>query len=186
MVQLGWTLTKRHTSWRCTSGFHLRARIHLPNFVPANGSTVVGIIFAPKTLGVEMATLNISDNAAGNPHTLALTGTGVAPAILPLSPVNFGNVNVGATSSPITVTVTNSGSAPLHITSMTFGGANAGEFSTSTAIPIVVDPNNGTATIVVRFSPISCRDSQWDPSAHRRCGGESSLGHTYRHRDRGT
>ena len=135
------------------SDFALDRSLTYPLTVPANGSTTIGVIFTPKTANAETATLAFTDNADNSPQMLSLTGTGIAPGIGPLSPINFGSVNVGDISSIVSLTVTNPGTAPLHITSLSFGGANAGDFSTTAVTPIVVQPNGGTVSIGLRFSP---------------------------------
>ena len=77
--------------------------------VAPGAGCAVSIGFAPTTTGPRRATLTIADNAAGSPHTLALTGTGVAVADV--------GVSIGATPNPVrsgktltyTITVTNHG-----------------------------------------------------------------------------
>ena len=61
------------------------------NMAPSNTCTVT-VTFTPTTTGARSATLSISDNASGSPHTLPLSGTGTEPAV-GLSPVSlsFGN-----------------------------------------------------------------------------------------------
>jgi hypothetical protein len=50
-----------------------------PITLPAGAECFVGAVFAPTSAGDKTATIVISDDAAGNPHTIALSGTGVAP-----------------------------------------------------------------------------------------------------------
>jgi hypothetical protein len=123
--------------------------------VAANGGTVtLYLVFTPSATGTRSATLVITDTAAGSPHSLQLTGAGIAPqfTISPTS-VAFADQTVPSTSSPVTLLVRNIGSAPLHITSVTFAGTNPGDFQTSTPGPFTVDSNNGTATLSVTFKP---------------------------------
>ncbi len=51
--------------------------------VPAGGSCVVGVRFAPTAVAARAATLAIADNAAGSPQTVALSGTGTTPPASP-------------------------------------------------------------------------------------------------------
>src|SRR5882762_10354968 len=51
-----------------------------------SGSCTISVVFAPSATGTRTATVIISDNAPGSPHTIALAGTGVPPAGLSVSP----------------------------------------------------------------------------------------------------
>jgi hypothetical protein len=105
----------------------------LPISVSTGGSCTVLFTFTPGATGARSATLQATDNAAGSPHMVSLTGTGTAPpapAVSLSTPVlAFGAIAVGSSSSPMTLTVTNSGNATLNITTVTITGANAGDFS---------------------------------------------------------
>jgi hypothetical protein len=54
----------------------------------AGASCTVGIGFKPTAAGSRSASLTISDNAAGSPHAVALTGTGTTPPAL-TAPTNI-------------------------------------------------------------------------------------------------
>ena len=60
------------------------------------------VIFTPSAAGLRSSTLQFVDSATGSPHNVPLVGVG-APAVVPLTfnptDVNFGNQNVGSTSS---------------------------------------------------------------------------------------
>jgi hypothetical protein len=51
--------------------------------VPPTGFCVLRITFAPTQPGVRTGTLTITDNVAGSPHTIALSGTGLATYPVP-------------------------------------------------------------------------------------------------------
>jgi len=86
--------------------------------------------FGPLSSGALTAAITITDNAAGSPQSVALTGTGVAAAAVKLSTTSlaFGSVNIGSISGSTVVTLTNSGSAALSITSINVTGADASSF----------------------------------------------------------
>lgn len=48
--------------------------------IAANTACAINITFTPTAAGTRSGTLSITDNAAGSPHTIALTGTGVVGA----------------------------------------------------------------------------------------------------------
>src|SRR5258708_3874484 len=51
-----------------------------------SGSCTISIVFTPSATGTRTATVVISDNAPGIPHTIALPGTGVPPTRLSFTP----------------------------------------------------------------------------------------------------
>jgi Abnormal spindle-like microcephaly-assoc'd, ASPM-SPD-2-Hydin/Cep192 domain 4 len=97
--------------------------------VAANASCTISVTFAPSAPLGRTATLSITDNAAGSPQNVGLTGTAVGPAVsLSPSSLNFSGQLVGSASSNQTVTLTNSGNANLTINSAGISGPNAGDF----------------------------------------------------------
>ena len=82
--------------------------------------------FGPSTAGALTAAITIADNASGSPQSVALSGTGLAPAVsLSATSLSFGDQEVGTASSSKGVTLTNTGSAALAITSITVTGTDA-------------------------------------------------------------
>ncbi|MGD0921682.1 MAG: choice-of-anchor D domain-containing protein [Terriglobia bacterium] len=96
----------------------------------ASLSCTIDITFTPTATGSRTATLSISSDAPGSPHTVPLSGTGIQ-AGLSLSPpsLSFGNQLVGTTSDLQTVTLTNNGTATLNIASIAITGTNGGDFA---------------------------------------------------------
>lgn len=129
-----------------------------PATLAVNGSCTFSVTFTPAATGTRTTSISINDNAAGSPHAVALSGTGItsAPAVT-LNPtsVNFGNQNVGTSSSPQTLTLTNTGTLPLSINSIALSGTNASEFAQTNTCPL--SPNtlasNTACTITITFTP---------------------------------
>ncbi len=116
----------------------------------AGASCAVSVTFTPAAAGARTATLAVTDDAAGSPHTVALAGSGVvppAPAVT-LSPASlaFTDQLVGSTSAAQTVTLTNSGNAALTISGIGLTGANAGDFGQTSTCPV------GTGTLAAGAS----------------------------------
>jgi len=114
-------------------------------------SCTFGIAFAPQTVGNRSATLQITDNSAQSPRSVTLTGVGLAPPTVALSPtsLNFAAQIVGSTSPGQSVTLTTSGSGTLAIVSIStttsdFGASN--NCGNSVA-------GGATCTITVTFTP---------------------------------
>jgi hypothetical protein len=87
----------------------------------AGGSSCnVNVTFRPSITGTRSAVLTVTGNAANSPQTVAITGTGQAPAVS-LSPnsLDFGGQNKGTSSAPSQVTLTNSGNGSLTLTNIT-------------------------------------------------------------------
>ena len=121
--------------------------------VNAGGNCSINITFKPSANGARSATLNVSDNAAGSPQTVTLSGTGTSPGVQ-LSPpsLTFGSQTVGTTSASQAVTLTNNATGTLTINSMTFTGANSGDFSKTDNCGASVNAG-ASCTINVSFKP---------------------------------
>lgn len=77
------------------------------------------VAFVPKSVGARTGVLTVSDTY--RTQTVVLSGTGVAPPGVSLSPVStmgFGALGVGQTALAQTATLTNNGGLPLLIQSM--------------------------------------------------------------------
>jgi hypothetical protein len=124
--------------------------------VAPNGNCTVVLAFTPAAVGARSATVSVTSNAPGSPHTASLAGTGVSSALglsVGASALAFGNQAVGSSSAAQTVTLTNTGGAALAIASITVTGANPTEFSragTCAAGPLA---SGASCTLDVSFTP---------------------------------
>jgi len=125
--------------------------------VAASATCSVSVTFKPSTAGAESASIQFTDNATGSPQSVALTGTGVAPAPVlspnPLS-VGFGNQPQTVKSAVMSVTVTNTGNANLTFSAEAISGTNAADFaiSSNTCNTASVAPN-ATCSVGLTFTP---------------------------------
>ena len=119
----------------------------------AGGKCTVSVTFTPTASGSRTAFVGITDTASGSPHTVALSGMGVAPAVS-LSPpsLSFVSQTIGTSSTVQTITLTNGGSTTLSITSLVMAGANAGDFAQTNSCGSSV-ASGGSCTISVTFTP---------------------------------
>jgi len=93
------------------------------NSLAAHSTCSISVVFQPKTLGSATGTLTVSDQYRS--QTIALSGTGVAPPGVSLSPlfgVTFPATGVGLSSAPQTVTLTNNGGLALSIATLAISG----------------------------------------------------------------
>ncbi len=127
-----------------------------PSTLAAGGSCTIQVSFSPSATGSRTASISVSDNASGSPHTVALSGTGTQPAVtLTPASLTFAGQTVGTTSPAQSVTVRNSGTAGLAISSIVLGGTNSGDFAQSNTCPTVPSllAANATCTVTVTFTP---------------------------------
>jgi hypothetical protein len=93
--------------------------------VTAASNCAISVSFTPSAAGTRTAAVLITDNAAGSPQSVSLSGTGTtggpAASVSPLS-LTFGSQNVLTTSPAQTVTLTNNGKAALSLTSIVAAG----------------------------------------------------------------
>ena len=125
--------------------------------IAVGASCTINVTFTPTAAGARSGAISITDNAAGSPQNVSLTGTGVAasPSVT-LSPgsLNFGSQLVGSTSAIQSSTLTNTGTAVLSIT----GISPSGDFAlaaTGSSCPYLGGTLNvgGSCTIDVTFTP---------------------------------
>jgi hypothetical protein len=124
---------------------------------PAYSCSVV-VDFNPSVTGNESGTLSIAGGFAASPAIAALSGTGLAPGNLTLSPASssFGSVVVGATSSSVTFTGTNSGGAAVSLQAPAITGAFAIQSNTcGTSLAAA-----GTCAVSVNFAPTVAGSAQ--------------------------
>jgi HYDIN/CFA65/VesB-like, Ig-like domain/Beta-propeller repeat len=127
--------------------------------VAAGKSCVIGIEFLPQSgdpAGAKAASLSISDNSAGSPQTVALSGTATVLPTIQISPatLDFPAQSVGIASAGQTVTLWNSSSTSLSINGVSVTGANAMDFIETNNCPPSL--NAGAKCILnVAFDPRS-------------------------------
>ncbi len=130
---------------------------------------IILVTFTPTATGdasdFYSATLQIADDAVGNPQTVSATGSGIPPTVL-LSPssVNFGTQTVSGTSPGQTVILSNTSSGTLSITGFgvteTDSNPPAFKISSSTCANLPAGQNstlqlgaNSSCTITMTFTP---------------------------------
>lgn len=93
------------------------------NSLNGHSTCSMAVSFQPQTIGPTTGTLTISDEYRA--QTISLSGTGIAPPGVSLSPtstLSFPTTGVTLTSAPATVTLTNNSSAPLLLQSPVITG----------------------------------------------------------------
>ncbi|MGH9470823.1 MAG: SBBP repeat-containing protein [Terriglobia bacterium] len=134
-----------------TSGDFSQANTCGSSLAPGGGQCTVSVTFTPTQTAAETGTLSITDNAAGSPQQVSLSGTGVTPAPVATfssTLVNFPSQLIGTSSTPQTVTLTNTGTADLTITKITISGS----FTETDNCPSTLSASK-SCSINVTFSP---------------------------------
>jgi len=121
----------------------------------AGFSCNIAVTFSPTAVGTRTASVTVTDNASGSPHSVTLTGTGKAGALpaVTLTPTSltFPNVPLN-TASALPVTVKNTGAAPLNITNIAVTGTVPSDFSETNTCSGAIAVG-ATCTITVTFTP---------------------------------
>ena len=124
-----------------------------PVSVPAGGSEVFNVTFAPTVAGAVNGNLTFSHNGPGPTTVYNVSGVGYVPApvfaVSPAAPLDFGSVNVGL-SANLNVTVSNTGDAPLTLTGI--ASSDPQYTFTPNAFPVVLAPGSNQV-FVVTFAP---------------------------------
>jgi pro-kumamolisin-like protein/centrosomal CEP192-like protein len=123
----------------------------------AAASCTISVEFKPAASGTLIAALQVSDNAAGSPQSVSLSGTGAATApVVSLTPksLTFTSTKVGFTSAAKVVTLKNTGTATLNIKSagITIVGTDKSSFTKTTTCGATVAVG-ASCTISVKFKP---------------------------------
>ena len=124
--------------------------------LPSGGKCTITVTFAPTDRGPRTASVTITDNTAGSPQSIALSGTGFFSgpnATLSTNSLTFATQPVRTTSTAQSVTLTNFGTASLSITSINFTGTDPADFARSTTCGSSLAPG-ASCTISVTFTPM--------------------------------
>jgi hypothetical protein len=127
----------------------------------ANYSCAISVQFNPTATTTQTGTLSIADATRSQPETVALSGTGLAPSVLGVSPASltFAVQTVGQASSSQTVTVSNTGGAPLANVGFQINGLYASSFSYVSTTCGATLANGSSCTVQVVFTPAAAGGS---------------------------
>jgi hypothetical protein len=124
--------------------------------LPAGGSCVAPVTFAPVVSGSQNGTVVISSTSLGVPAVrVAASGTGLTPPSLSLNPmsVTFPGTGIGTASAGQTITVTNPGGEPLTGLTFAVSGAAAGDFAASSSDCATSLAGGQSCSVLVSFTP---------------------------------
>jgi hypothetical protein len=124
---------------------------------PSGGSCTINITFKPIFTSSVTNQIEISDSAAGSPHYITATGTGVTGGAgnLTITPskLTFPSEPVGATSPPQTVQIINTSNAAVTVTAFNISGQFV-QTNNCGAVPAVLNAG-ASCSAVIYFAPTS-------------------------------
>jgi hypothetical protein len=132
----------------------------------AEASCTISVTFKPTQRGTRTGTLSITDNAAGSPQTVSLTGTGTVVEFNPTS-LSFGSVKRGSFKT-LTTTLSNTGSTALSISGITITGSTAFSQTNTCGTSVAA---GGSCTITATFRPLGIGGFSGDVSVSDSGGG---------------
>jgi len=124
----------------------------LPFQLNPQSSCIVYTTFTPSAVGLRTGNLTFTDTATGSPHSVALSGTGLAGVqtleFYPSPGANFGvNVPVGIPTAAITVYAQNAGTSPITIDRVLISGDFYISSTNCPTITLAGTTTDGTGTL---------------------------------------
>lgn len=124
--------------------------------IAAGASCTISISFSPKSSGALTATLEVSDNAAGSPQKVTLTGAGISGTgggiTLTPNKLSFPNTATGTTSDAQQVALKNTGTGGVTLHSISIAGVNPSSFVEINNCPASLGAGK-SCTVFVAFRP---------------------------------
>ncbi len=117
----------------------------------ATANCTISVVFQPTGQGTQLGSVKVTDDAAGSPQTVTLTGSATVVSLTP-GALNFGNQKVGTTSTAQTVTVMNRGTATLTIKKIGITGKGAADFAETNTCGTSLAAG-ASCTVSVTFTP---------------------------------
>ena len=128
---------------------------HCGNSLNGHSGCTITVAYVPKSVGAGTGVLTVADQFRS--QTVALSGTGLAPAGVSLSPfagITFGVTGVGLVSGSQPVVLTNNGGVVLGISGMTLTGTSfqvvAGSNTCGASLA-----SGGSCGLSVAFAPVA-------------------------------
>lgn len=134
--------------------------------VPAGGSQIVAVAFAPSAVRAYSGNITVSSDAVGGVSVLPVSGTG-APAISVQGNLTFGNVFINTTDTR-NFTISNTGTMNLTVTGITYPPRFSGNWSGTI-------PPGGSQTVTATFAPNAAQAFNGNLSVSSNAAGGSGI-----------
>jgi hypothetical protein len=118
--------------------------------LPAGSSCQIQVTFTPLHAGTRLASLFVNYDGVGSPQTVALSGTGIAPATVSLTPshLTFATRLIHTVSKAQIATLTNTGTLDVNVSNI----GTTGPFPETNNCPPTL-PAGNACQISVQFAP---------------------------------
>ena len=118
-----------------------------------HSACTISVVFAPNQVGSLTGVLTVSDLL--RTQTVALSGTGVQPAVLSVSPtsLSFAAQQLGVASAPSTLTISNTGGSSAANVGFQVTGQAASSFTTGATTCGATLSSGSSCTVQVIFTP---------------------------------
>ena len=123
--------------------------------IAVNNTCTAQIVFAPNATGARSGQLTIYANISGGEATVALNGTGTAPASIVLNPLTltFAATIVNQTTAAQNITISNTGGNSATLQAPVIAGADPTDFTlTANTCGSTLAPSTG-CTVSIAFTP---------------------------------
>ena len=140
-----------------------------PSSLGPGANCTISVKLHPVNKGVFHGAVRVTDNAAGGPQKVPLTGTGTFVQLLPTK-LNFGTQPVGTRSLPKRITLTNKGDSTVMITGIAITGTDAKDFAETNNCGTTVAAG-ASCFIKVTFKPLVKGKRTADVSVYDNGGG---------------
>jgi hypothetical protein len=139
-----------------TAGFSMYSDGCTSSTINPGGTCADYVYFNPTAVKTYAGTLSLTDNAAGSPQEVALSGVSLAATSelqFSQTTVSFGNQLVSNASNSVTLYLINRGSDALTVNSIALAGTDPGDYSESDSCAGYSLPANNSCEIVLAFTP---------------------------------
>ena len=118
-----------------------------------HASCAISVVFAPNAIGSFVGNLSVSD--AIHTQTIALSGTGLQPPAINVTPtqLTFSAEPAGQAGPPLALSISNSGGAPMSNIGFQITGPSAASFSWGASTCGATLNNGSSCTVQVTLTP---------------------------------
>src|SRR6185295_4992475 len=116
-----------------------------------NASCSVAVRFTPLATGTRTGLLTIASSALSSPHTVGLSGTGIAGTLSVPPQLNLGGQQVGTVGTPVVISVTNTSAIPVTFGTLSINAVGNFALASNTCTGTLA--GGASCAIGIQFTP---------------------------------
>jgi hypothetical protein len=116
-----------------------------------NASCSVAVRFTPLATGTRTGLLTIASSALNSPHTVGLSGTGIAGTLSVPPQLNLGGQQVGTVGTPVVISVTNTSAIPVTFGTLSINPVGNFVLASNTCVGTLA--GSASCSIGIQFTP---------------------------------